>query len=176
MVEFRLLGRILLWQQRFGKHVLLKFELLVYFVGLIELWCLRSSILITLNTIVLRNMTSQIYFSTSRCVTSDWWCHTLVQIVKSGEWRHNSLFLTFWIFSFPVFVCVIYFRPYLLRHSLKIYTKLTTIGMQRIPRPPPFHFSSSQFFEYYVSLQYKTFMIGVASSLSLLFEALIKYF
>ena len=35
-----------------------------------------------------------------------WWRHTnfsircRLQIVKSGEWRHNSLFLTLWIFLF----------------------------------------------------------------------------
>ena len=43
--------------QHFEGHVLLKFEFLAYFVDLIGL--LESSILITLNTIVLRKMIFQ---------------------------------------------------------------------------------------------------------------------
>ena len=56
VVEFRSWGRMLPWQQHFEGHVLLKFELLTYFVDLIGLRCLGTSILVTLNTNVLRNM------------------------------------------------------------------------------------------------------------------------
>ena len=42
-------------------HVLLKFEFLAYFVDLIELWCLGSSISVTLSTLVLRNMISRVF-------------------------------------------------------------------------------------------------------------------
>ena len=40
VVEFRSWGRMLPWQQHFEGHVLLKFELLTYFVDLIGLRCL----------------------------------------------------------------------------------------------------------------------------------------
>ena len=48
-------------QQHFKGHVFRKFEFVAYLVDLIGMRCLGLSILVTLSTIVLKNMISQIF-------------------------------------------------------------------------------------------------------------------
>ena len=49
--------------------------------------------------------------------------------MKSGKWRHKSLFLTFRIFSVAILCLSGMFYTLSTEIAWKIYTKLTTIGI-----------------------------------------------
>ena len=87
----------------------------------IGLWCLGTSILLTFNIVVLRNMISQIYFSC--CDVIDDVIQIYGQIVKSGERRNN---LIFFLSCFGLFDIVWALSTEI---ASNMYTKLNTIGM-----------------------------------------------
>ena len=115
-----------------------------------------SSILVTLNTIVLRKMLSQIF-------SVDLWRHRrrhtdIGANCKIWEWRHNSLFLTVSIFSVPIFCLFGIFWTLSNWISLENIHKVDYNWHLTSATSPtsrlPVHISLKS----YVSLQYKTFI------------------
>ena len=99
------------WQQHFEGHALPKFDFLAYFVNLVGLWCLESSILVTLSTIVSDNYNVWDFFSQS--VTS-----SMTSCITSLVYQFIFDFLMFCISCFCLFDI---FRSYLLIYFKDIH-------------------------------------------------------